>query len=97
MQLGGVAMDDANEVVARAQAPTLEEVLAADAHAPILLLRSFHDDCLQMESLEVEFKNSQTITFEELVCRCVGLWGPVIAFGNPSEKLPPLGAARGYH
>ncbi|MDA0767470.1 MAG: hypothetical protein O3A87_04865 [Verrucomicrobia bacterium] len=96
-EAGGRRMDQLKEKVDRLEAPTLEELTAADSRQPVLLLRSFLDDCLQMESLEAERKNSNTVTYEELICREASEWGPVVAIGDPKDEMPPLGAARAYY
>lgn len=92
----GRKMDKLSDEVKRLEAPTLEELLEADSRKPVLLLRSFLDDGFEVESMESERKNSGSITFEELICREASGWGPVVAIGEPGEKMPHLGAARAY-
>lgn len=96
-RLASVKMDALRQEVKRLEAPTMKELTEADPRPPVLLLRSFQDDGYEMESLESEDKNTNTITFEELICREVAGWGPVVAIGQPGEKMPQLGAARAYY
>ncbi|MGL5020210.1 MAG: hypothetical protein ACRDBP_18890 [Luteolibacter sp.] len=88
--------DALSHEVKRLEAPTLQELDEADPRPPVLLLRSFLDDGFEMESLESEHKNTNVITFEELICCEVAGWGPVVAIGQSGEKMPQLGAARAY-
>ncbi|WP_141106661.1 hypothetical protein [Hymenobacter gelipurpurascens] len=79
---------------------TILETRGKDVRPPILLIRSFQDDALKLERGK-GFKLTQWLspipTLEETLCRRLSLSGPVIAIGNPKEKLPPLGAARDYY
>ncbi len=92
----GEKLDALTDEVKRLEAPSLEELLEIDSRAPILLLRSFQDDGLAVESIEFEGKNTNKLTFEEILCRHAMEWGPVIAIGDPNEAMPQLGAARAY-
>jgi hypothetical protein len=64
------------------------EILNEDSRPPILLLRSFAAD-----GLTVEGRQSNT-TIELILESALSNFGPVIAIGRPSQKIPPLGAAR---
>lgn len=70
-----------------------------DPRRPILLLRSFKDDRLQVES-EMRYDTSQALRvkkdYEEIISEQLKLFGPVIAVGEPGEERRPLGAARQY-
>ena len=78
------------------------EATARDPRPPILLLRSFSDD----HSLHVPKTGllapltrrftGKTVTFEEILVKVFGAYGPVLAIGRPGETLPPVGAARAY-
>jgi hypothetical protein len=92
----GLKLDNLREEVKRLEAPTLAEVLEADSRKPVLLLRSFLDDQFEVQSLDSENKNTDSVTFEELICRTASGWGPVVAIGEPGEEMPHLGAARAY-
>ena len=78
--------------------PTLEEVRARDPRKPILLLRSFQDDAIQMNHRfqtrigDVE----QPRRFEQQIAGMLEAFGPLIAVGRPGEALPQIGAARAY-
>jgi len=67
-----------------------QKLLLHDARQPVLYLRSFsHDD----------WESSETFlptTSEEKLVRNYNRIGPVIALGNPKERLPILGASRLY-
>jgi len=58
-----------------------QDVLAKDSRLPVVYLRSFQDD-------KVTDERSLTHILNEI--------GPVIALGDPSERLPTLGIARMY-
>jgi hypothetical protein len=76
--------------------------LEEDPRAPLLLLRSFGDDALELpgygprNSLSFLTFGGQTdiLTFEEMIYHLVSRCGPVIAVGRPGERTPPLGASR---
>jgi hypothetical protein len=70
------------------------EVLAADMRPPILLLRSFNDDQMELERPNRVMFSSPVVTFEEAITDVCSWYGPVIAIGRPGESLPPIGAAR---
>lgn len=78
--------------------PSLEAVRARDARKPVLLLRSFADDGIEMNHRfatrigDVE----QTRRFEQQLAGMFEAFGPLIAIGQPGEELPQIGAARGY-
>lgn len=93
----GHTLDKLSRDVMCLQAPTLNELIAVDPRKHVLLLRSFLDDHLTLQSQVVENKNTDEITFEELICREAAEWGPIVAIGDPKEKMPQLGAARAYY
>lgn len=69
----------------RLSAKTANEMLHSDSRPPILYLRSFTAD-----------QKLHSPTFEEYLARILSELGPVIAIGQPGDRLPPLGAARMY-
>ena len=80
-----------------------EEVTQQDSRSPILIVRSFEDDMLEVERERegvIEWvrhlTRSRGSVFEEAVAEALSAFGPVIAIGKPGEKLPALGAAREY-
>jgi hypothetical protein len=78
----------------------LQEIRKRDTRTPVLLLRSFDDDALPLESrfrlLWFFHGAKEACTLEECVVTCLWQLGPVIAVGNPRDELSPLGAAREY-
>jgi hypothetical protein len=75
----------------RLSAKTAQEVLQSDSRPPILYLRSFSADekaATWVGRLRPSFEENLTLVLSEL--------GPVIAIGQPGERLPSLGAARMY-
>ena len=82
----------------RTLALRVPEVRTSDRRPPVLLVRSFMDDMLELEPRAEYFGRlfRKRLTLEEFVVgRMMGL-GPVVAIGKPSEALSPLGAAREY-
>jgi hypothetical protein len=83
--------------------PSTNEVLASDPRPPILLLRPFTLDELQVTPFDegglpgvMNFFNAYNLTFEQVLTNLFKDIGPVIAIGRPGEEVAPLGAARGY-
>ena len=71
------------------------QVQARDERPPVLLLRSFDDDAIELSGPEHHFR-LQSLNLEEVVADTLWVVGPVIAVGRPGEELSPLGAAREY-
>jgi hypothetical protein len=84
----------------RQLARQLQEIRKLDTRIPVLLLRSFDDDALPLESrfrlLWFFHAAKEACTLEECVVTSMWQLGPVIAVGKPCEDLSPLGAAREY-
>lgn len=73
-----------------------EEVLATDARAPVLFLRSFsNDENTIRERRSLEFSLLPSMRAEEYLTAFNRL-GPLIAIGRPGEALPNLGAHKMY-
>jgi hypothetical protein len=70
------------------------DALSKDARPPVLLLRSFTDDAMELEQTHSTMFGQTVLTFEEVLADVCSWYGPVIAIGRPGETLPPLGAAR---
>jgi hypothetical protein len=78
-----------------------ERLLAGDMRAPIVFLRSF-----ALDSAEIATRWSSRTriypragfekTYEERVAHTLRDVGPFVAVGDPTERLPQLGAARVY-
>jgi len=84
------------------------DALRRDARAPILYLRSFMDDALDiqpdqtLEMLTRPFRRLSPKTqwgerLEEVLALAVRRRGPFVAIANPNDNLPRLGAARAHH
>lgn len=71
-----------------------EEVQRRDTRPPVLLLRSFQDDLIELRP--PWFRRGRSYGFEEIITGQLWCRGPVIAIGRPGELLPPIGAARDY-
>jgi hypothetical protein len=78
-----------------------DQLMQRDARAPVLYLRSFGDDRLQLWTATLgrisfieRFSLRRFDAFEEVLVRYLSLRGPVIAVNPPGSRLPPLGAAR---
>jgi hypothetical protein len=82
----------------RTLALRVPELRARDRRPPVLFVRSFADDMLELEPRFEYFGRlfRKRLTLEEFVVGRVMSLGPVIAIGKPDEGLSPLGAAREY-
>jgi hypothetical protein len=67
-----------------------DELRASDPRPPVLYLRSFEADDVMATS------RGLGDSAEEALVAALTAIGPVVALGEPGEKLPPLGAARAY-
>jgi hypothetical protein len=74
------------------------EVRARDPRPPVLLVRSFADDMLELDPKFEYFSRlfRKRLTLEEFVTHRLERLGPVVAIGKPNERFSPLGAAREY-
>lgn len=82
------------------------EAMVRDTRPPILLLHSFQDDGRTIKrdnnlvtwftSFFTQYIDEGELVFEELLATHFAEFGPMIAIGQPEEKLPQLGAARKY-
>jgi hypothetical protein len=87
--LGWVGLNAARRGRRHLQA-SADELRATDPRPPVLYLRSFEADDVMAASKGLG--NSA----EESLVAALDAIGPVVALGEPGEKLPPLGAARAY-
>jgi hypothetical protein len=78
-------------------------VLAEDARAAVLYLRSFQDDQVRVHAhnsprraLIIRMLGRRKERFEEVIVWHLWRFGPVVGVGRPADRLPPLGAAREY-
>lgn len=90
------------QAMARA-APAAGQVLEEDQRPPLLYLRSFADDEVSVRARwdrrRLRLENvgwPARDRFEEVVTRHLARYGPIIAVGQPGERVPKLGAAREY-
>lgn len=76
----------------------IQAVRRLDPRSPVILLRSFGDDSLPLGKRDhlLSMTSHETLTLEQFVVDKVWRFGPVLAIGNPSDRLSPLGAAREY-
>jgi len=85
---------------------TVDELLEKDTREPILLLRPFTKDEIDIRELTGfakdnmfspnYFINKSGLTFEEKIVETFNMLAPVIAIGRPKEGMQPLGASRTY-
>jgi hypothetical protein len=77
-------------------------VLAEDERAPIVYLRPFDSDGAEVATawrsrrLRISPRAGVEPTYEQRLARTLRKVGPFVAIGDPSERLPQLGAARVY-
>jgi hypothetical protein len=81
---------------------SITQLLQADGRAPILFLRAFKDDQVQLQNVKLRLLG-RLGRWLDAIANLDGLllqegtpYGPVVAIGNPNDRLPPYGAARGY-
>jgi hypothetical protein len=80
----------------RHRQPSAEQLLGSDTRAPVLWLRSFADDDLVLRDWDPGLQGTSDRTLEDVLTSDMWTYGPVVAVGAPGEKLPRLGASRGY-
>lgn len=71
------------------------EILAADHRPPVVYLRPFNADFRTADVSATSYITAG-LTEEEQLERALRPIGPLVAIGQPDEKLPMLGAARIY-
>jgi hypothetical protein len=81
---------------------SISQLLEADGRAPILFLRAFKDDQVRLQNVKLTL-SGRLGRWLDAIGNLDGLllqegtpYGPVVAIGNPSDRFPPYGAARGY-
>jgi hypothetical protein len=81
---------------------SLHRVQEIDHRAPAVFLRAFRDDQVLLRAPKlglagrlVDIGRSRT-TLDEMFLQEATPYGPVVALGDPRDKSPPYGAARGY-
>src|SRR5215471_1698461 len=78
-----------------------ERVLAEDARPPIVYLRPFGTDRAEIARrlsswVRISPREGFEKTYEQRLARTLHKIGPLVAVGDPTERLPLLGAARTY-
>lgn len=93
------------------RALSIEESTGLDRRAPILLLRSFRDDNIQVQTSPILLTKrmplecplidpkfwGRLVRFEEVLVKALWEIGPVVAIGAPGEEIPQPGAIRSYY
>ncbi|GAB3169816.1 hypothetical protein GCM10027059_35430 [Myceligenerans halotolerans] len=83
--------------------PAVRKQIDSDDRPPVLLLRSFQDDNLEVHppfaltGAVDAFSGESHVRFEEVIAWSAWERGPLRTFGQPGTRLQPLGAARDYH
>lgn len=84
--------------------PVVRTAIEADSRPPVMLLRSFQDDALEVAvhpgahaTAVEEMTGEAYLRFEEIIAWALWRHGPVLAVGQPGTILQPLGAARDYY
>ena len=81
---------------------SLQRAQAADSRRPVLFLRSFRDDAVALSPPKSGFAyklfnySERNKSLDELLLEEGTVLGPVVGLGNPTDPVPPYGAARGY-
>ncbi len=88
-RLGNKSLREWNQL----SCPTAERAMSEDHRPPIVYLRCFQHDGLELPS---ELGRPGFLTYEVGLFRYLRTKGPCIAIGRPGEVLPELGAARLY-
>lgn len=98
MRLGHTSYLYGKRLCAKQKTLNMVEMLSRDGPPPVLYLRSFVDDEVTAETPTAYTLRGVQLprlsTEEEHLARAIGDIGPFIAFANPHEPLPRLGAAR---
>ncbi|MFC1536783.1 ankyrin repeat domain-containing protein, partial [Pseudomonadota bacterium] len=88
---------EATENARRQIQPSADKFLNLEGIQPVLYLRSFiEDDSREAEERFITTLAPQEGSFEAQKVEFLWELGPVVAVGQPGEKLPPLGALRTY-
>ncbi len=81
---------------------SLEDLQGTDPRPPILFLRAFGDDQVPLRPSKIpwiarlmEIGRRRT-NLDEMLLEETTPYGPYVGIGNPKDKRPPYGAARGY-
>jgi len=81
---------------------SLESLQEIDTRAPVLFLRAFRDDQVPLRAPRLALfgrlleMGRKPTSLDQLLLEEATSCGPVVGLGNPGDKRPPYGAARGY-
>ena len=81
---------------------SINELTTVDPRPPILFLRAFYDDQVALGEPRHRWigkllaLGQRPVPLDQLLLEEATLYGPVVALGNPRDRFPPYGAARGY-
>jgi hypothetical protein len=81
---------------------SVKDLQSTDRRAPIVFLRSFRDDQVQLRPSVLDplgrilSFGEQSSTLDEILVNEGTAIGPVVALGNPVDQVQPFGAARSY-
>jgi hypothetical protein len=81
---------------------SLDALQEIDTRAPVLFLRAFKDDQVPLKSPRIAAfgrlleLGRRANSLDQLLLEEATPIGPVVGLGNPDDKRPPYGAARGY-
>jgi hypothetical protein len=81
---------------------SINELVKADPRPPILFLRAFYDDQVALREPKHRLIGKllalgvRPAPLDQVLLEEATLYGPVVALGNPRDRFPPYGAARGY-
>jgi hypothetical protein len=81
---------------------SLDALQEVDTRAPVLFLRAFKDDQIPLKPARLSAfgrvleLGRRPNSLDQLLLEEASPIGPVVGLGNPDDKRPPYGAARGY-
>lgn len=96
--VGRVAITSARNAMRK----TLQDIQHEDSRAPVLFLRSFLNDRVDLTQRKFNLEQwmldagSRSITLDDIMLAEGTMHGPTVALGNPDDTAPPYGVARGY-
>ena len=100
--LSAVTANALLDSVRRQMKLSIDELVKADPRPPILFLRAFYDDQVALPQpryrwiAKLMILGLRPTPLDQLLLEEATPYGPVVALGNPRDRFPPYGAARGY-
>ena len=92
----------AQRLVQRLVRFSLEDLQRVDPRPPVLFLRAFGDDQVELNAPTLTLfgrlleLGQERTNLDRLLLEEATPYGPVVGLGNPDDRRPPYGAARGY-